>query len=241
MVAQISELDRNVVAQGFVVPTMFSLLSRYNNAPFSIPSWFTRMRNSRMINRHYESVPANDSQFAEIQCINNNSVTPYINVEKEENPIVLKAYTFSVKKSQTFRKVQGIIKRYDIRKNSVDAFNSKENLDGTFHYSEIWKTSSSTNYSSLVTAIRHKLVEWGFGPEQIIIREIFCGFAAATRQNLSRSNLELRQDDPAGETSLPEGEIVAIVITNTPLIGGDSSPSTSSSTPSHLQTLVHHL
>ena len=50
---------------------------------------------------------------------------------------------------------------------------------------------------------------------------------------------------PAGRsccrTSLPEGEIVAIVITNTPLIGWDLSPSTSSSAPSHLQTLVHHL
>ena len=61
------------------------------------------------------------------------------------------------------------------------------------------------------------------------------------RELLRGFNLELRQDDPAGETSLPEGEIVAIVITNTPLIGGDSSPSTSSSAPSHLQTLVHLL
>ena len=60
----------------------------------------------------------------------------------------------------------------------------------------------------------------GLGPEKII-GELFRGFVAATRRNLSRSNLELRQDDPVGETSLPEGEIIAIVITNTPLIGGD--------------------
>ena len=82
---------------------------------------------------------------------------------------------------------------------------------------------------------------WRVSSRKKIREELFRGFAAATRRNLSRSNLELRQDDPAGETSLPEGEIVAIVITNTPLIGGDSSPSTSSSAPSHLQTLVHHL
>ena len=80
----------------------------------------------------------------------------------------------------------------------------------------------------------------GFVPEKII-RELFRCFAAATRQNLSRSNLELRQDDPAGETSLPEGEIIAIVITNTPLVGRESSPSTSSSAPSPLQSLVHLL
>ena len=36
-----------------------------------------------------------------------------------------------------------------------------------------------------------------------------------------------------------EGEIITIVITNAPLIGRGQSPSTSSPTPSHLQTLVH--
>ena len=43
------------------------------------------------------------------------------------------------------------------------------------------------------------------------------------------------------ETSLPEGEIIAFVITNAPLIGRGQSPSTSSSAPSHLKTLVHLL
>ena len=37
------------------------------------------------------------------------------------------------------------------------------------------------------------------------------------------------------------GEIIAIVITNAPLIGRGQSPSTSSSAPSHLKTLVHLL
>ena len=80
----------------------------------------------------------------------------------------------------------------------------------------------------------------GFVQEKIK-EELFRGFTAATRRNLSRTNLELRHDRPAGEISLSEGEIVAIVITNTPLIGGDSSTSASSSAPSHLQTLVHLL
>ena len=65
--------------------------------------------------------------------------------------------------------------------------------------------------------------------------------SAATRRNLGGSNLELRQSCSARETSLPEGEIIAIVITNAPLIGRGQSPSTSSSTPSHLKTLVHLL
>ena len=65
--------------------------------------------------------------------------------------------------------------------------------------------------------------------------------STATRRNLGGSNLELRQSRSAGETSLPEGEIIAIVITNAPLIGRGQSPSTSSPAPSHLQTLVHLL
>ena len=38
-----------------------------------------------------------------------------------------------------------------------------------------------------------------------------------------------------------EGEIIAIVITNAPIIWRGQSPSTSSLAPSHLQTLVHLL
>ena len=65
--------------------------------------------------------------------------------------------------------------------------------------------------------------------------------SAATRRNLGGTNLGLRQSCSAGDTSLREGEIIAIVITNAPLIGRGQSPSTSSSAPSHLKTLVHLL
>ena len=43
--------------------------------------------------------------------------------------------------------------------------------------------------------------------------------SAATRRNLSGTNLELRQSCSAGETSLRESEIITIIITNDPLIG----------------------
>ena len=46
--------------------------------------------------------------------------------------------------------------------------------------------------------------------------------ATATRGNLSGTNLGLRQSCSAGETSLREGEIITIVITNDPLIGRGS-------------------
>ena len=65
--------------------------------------------------------------------------------------------------------------------------------------------------------------------------------SAATRRNLGGTNLGLRQSCSAGDTSLREGEIITIVITNAPLIGRGQSPSTSSPAPSPLKTLVHLL
>ena len=46
--------------------------------------------------------------------------------------------------------------------------------------------------------------------------------SAATRRNLGGTNLELRQGCSAGDTSLREGEIITIVITNDPPIGRGS-------------------
>ena len=76
---------------------------------------------------------------------------------------------------------------------------------------------------------------------KIIISHLLRRNSAATRRNLGGTNLGLRRSCSVGETSLREGEIIAIVITNAPLIGRGQSPSTSSSAPSPLKTLVHLL
>ena len=59
--------------------------------------------------------------------------------------------------------------------------------------------------------------------------------AALSRRNLGRTNLGLRRSCSAGETSLQEGEIIAIVITIDPLIERGQHPSTSSPAPSPLK------
>ena len=65
--------------------------------------------------------------------------------------------------------------------------------------------------------------------------------STATRRNLGGTNLELRQSCSAGDTSLREGEIIAIIITKAPLIGrGPISINIFTSTISS-QTLVHPL
>ena len=65
--------------------------------------------------------------------------------------------------------------------------------------------------------------------------------SAATRWNLGGTNVGLRRSCSAGETSLREGEIITIIITNNPLIGrGSISINIFTSTISS-QTLVHLL
>ena len=55
-----------------------------------------------------------------------------------------------------------------------------------------------------------------------VISKLWGRNSAATRRNLGGTNLGLRQSCSAGETSLREGEIITIVITNDPLIGRGS-------------------
>ena len=58
--------------------------------------------------------------------------------------------------------------------------------------------------------------------EEKIISHLLGQDYAATRRNLGGTNLGLWQSCSAGETSLREGEIIAIIITNDPLIGRGS-------------------
>ena len=80
-----------------------------------------------------------------------------------------------------------------------------------------------------------------FDLETKIISKLSGQSAAATRRNLGGTNLGLRRSCSAGETSLREGEIITIVITNDPLIErGSISINIFTSTISS-QTLVHLL
>ena len=78
-------------------------------------------------------------------------------------------------------------------------------------------------------------------PLEKIVGKLTGRNSATMRWNLGGINLGLWRSCSAGETSLWEGEIIVIVITNAPLIGRGQSPSTCSPAPFHLQTLVHLL
>ena len=86
----------------------------------------------------------------------------------------------------------------------------------------------------------HLLLYEGFYPGKNH-KEAYGRNSAATRRNLDGTNLGLRRSCSAGETSLREGEIITIVITNDPLIGrGSISANIFTSTISS-KTLVHLL
>ena len=58
--------------------------------------------------------------------------------------------------------------------------------------------------------------------EEKIISKLTGRNSTATRRDLGRTNLRLEQSCSVGETSLREGEIITIIITNDPLIGRGS-------------------
>ena len=82
---------------------------------------------------------------------------------------------------------------------------------------------------------------WSLSLRKKIISKLSGQDSTATWQNHGETNLGLRRSCSAGETSLREGEIIAIVITNAPLIGrGPIFINIFTSTVS-TQTLVHLL
>ena len=74
-----------------------------------------------------------------------------------------------------------------------------------------------------------------------IISKLLGRNTAATRRILGRTNLGLRRSYSARETSLREGEIEAIVITNDPLIGRVSISINIFTNTISSETLVHLL
>lgn len=55
--AEATQSDRCVVAQGVLCPTVFNMRQRANNAPFSQSSWFFRYINGQKASSHYEQLP----------------------------------------------------------------------------------------------------------------------------------------------------------------------------------------
>ena len=91
------------------------------------------------------------------------------------------------------------------------------------------------------TSGAHLLVYKSFRPRKKIRRGLSGRSVAASRRNLGMSMFALRRSDSVGGTSLPEGEIIVIVITNNPLIFGREISINIFNNTNSSQTLVHIL
>lgn len=91
VVAEMDNESRRILAQGVVNPTMFNYYDRQLNRPYSINSWLFRPRKSNIVNKHYDCMYTQDSDYAEIQGITERkspSFNPY-NQSGEKNSYAL--------------------------------------------------------------------------------------------------------------------------------------------------------
>ena len=91
LVAELTNLDRRIIAQGVVNPTMFNYYDRIQNKPYSINSWMFRPRQSQITNSHYDCMQEQSSKYAEIQGITEKHVPGFdpTDIDDTENSYAL--------------------------------------------------------------------------------------------------------------------------------------------------------
>lgn len=84
LIAEPSDSDRSIKAQGWISPTMFNFKQRTENAPFAISSWFTRIQSSDLDCGHYTSTAGSYNSNGEFQG-NVDKVLVTYDEDSEEN------------------------------------------------------------------------------------------------------------------------------------------------------------
>jgi hypothetical protein len=79
MIAQATDSDRSVKAQGIINPTVFNVWNRFNDRVYGASSWLTRPRGSNVANRHFDVIRKSTESTGEIECNywENTEPTPY--------------------------------------------------------------------------------------------------------------------------------------------------------------------
>ena len=68
MIAEVTDADRSVKAQGYVNPTVFNTWERNQKRIYAMPSWVTRPRRSGISYKHFEPIKNANTTKGEIQC-----------------------------------------------------------------------------------------------------------------------------------------------------------------------------
>lgn len=106
LMAKTSISDRSIICQGILCPTVFNLLQRYGNKPFSSASWIMRPRNSNIPSLHFTALNDSKSLYSEIQ--NNNypegksTITPFYDESyKVDNALIGIKFILSITQRNT--------------------------------------------------------------------------------------------------------------------------------------------
>lgn len=175
LMAEASDGDRAVVAQGIISPTVFNLGQRSNNAPYAISSWYMRPRNSQINSRHFESVNNVSSveydedgetvksanvTFCEIQNIRPGKA-PYYNEDSFDNALLKVAYAVKVNSQKSAgAHNQGYVNialysmyLFQIGQNMVW---KKENDDSSDTAGNFPSTLTDSDYTNMTTSLSPK-------------------------------------------------------------------------------------
>ena len=151
MIAEPSNLNRTVVAQGIINPTVFNLEQRNNGSVYSESSWFTRCRNSNIANSHFESIHTNSIDSGEIQCLTED-VPPYFNTKNISDYLVKHKYQINLEKGFTSNAVIKEIGYYsnDIEKGVEREYRTSKVIisQGTAMASEIIEKLYNLGYTA---------------------------------------------------------------------------------------------
>lgn len=117
MMAVASEVDRGVIAQGILCPTVFNLKDRFDGVRFSQASWFIRPKMSRIPSQHFNSV--NPSLFDSSSGI---GIIPAFNevqnITDESTPL-MESYSAQTDGTIEFTDSGGVPETYNVYKISA--------------------------------------------------------------------------------------------------------------------------
>ena len=159
LIAVPTNVDRSVLCQGVISPTIYNMADRYSNTPFSSSSWFMRVNSfmssepdNTMEYRHNNPLPSNSYRNSEIQSTINPS-PPYVTKE-DIVPTTLEANFYyyiiqgTLKQGFVFYLVENNVETYRSESYTYEAAKTKalNYMDeGYIPQEDDWRRATSTN------------------------------------------------------------------------------------------------
>lgn len=189
MMAEASDSDRKILAQGLVCPTLFNLKQRYSNAPFSVSSWYFRPVNGEIYNLHYQPVGTSNQSNGEIQCAKaldfgddpySGMPTPYGATDFFGEEYKSMRYTIEVWNDKGL----GIIWQRNIRWNLEYSTKTVDENPGDGDFVRIASDNNiGTNWGRIFEKfVRPALKSWGFNASNIPSTDTFRDWVEADQE-----------------------------------------------------------